>query len=91
MKLSCSTLMFTLEQCPTLVDNLDAIKALGFEAVDIAAFPDWQNLSPTQIVSDDAYVDRCVEEIITSGLEVSSINCRLSRDICVLGDEYEMF
>ena len=92
MKLSCSTLVFTLEQCPTLVDNLEAIKALGFEAVDIAAFPDWQNLSPTQIVSDDAYVDRCVEEIITSGLEVSSINCRLSRDICVLGDdEYEIF
>ena len=77
MYLSCSTLCFKLSDYPDIHDVLARIKTLGFAAVDLAAFENWQNVNPSSLLTDagPAWVREFSAALAKTGLRVSSFNC----------------
>ena len=52
MYLSCSTLCFDARTYPDLDDVFGRIEGLEFQAVDLAAFEDWQNVNPSVLIEE---------------------------------------
>ena len=82
MYLSCSTLVCARRDYPHLRDALARIKELGFEAIDLAAFENWQNVDPSQLAADGgAWLDNFAGMLADLHLRVSSINAGTSRPV----------
>ena len=79
--LSCSTLVYKLDRFPNLQDNLNAIKEMGFKAVDLAAFENWQNINPSMLLKSPDFFNATVDVIKNSGLKVTGINAGFSEKI----------
>ena len=58
-------------------DVLARIKGMGFAAVDLAAFENWQNVNPSSLLTDNgqAWTRSFAEALAVTGLRVSSFNC----------------
>lgn len=75
MYLSCSTLCFDSETHPDIGEVLSRIRAMGFKAVDLAAFEDWQNVNPSFLLEDDgSWSDMLLETLEELDLRMNSIN-----------------
>jgi len=82
MTIGCSTLGLTMAESPDIRRTLARIKAQGFAACDIAVFEGWQNVDPSSLVAgNQAWVDALREGLAATGLQVSSLNCGLSRHL----------
>jgi sugar phosphate isomerase/epimerase len=79
MYLSCSTLCFELADHPDIRKVLETIKALGFGAVDLAAFEGWQNVNPSSLAAgDERWIRHFLKALDATELAVSSFNCGFS-------------
>jgi len=79
---SCSTLVCPKPTYPELEDAADKIAELGFGAMDVGVFHDWQHVSPIEVAADpDAWVRRLNAILAQTGLRVSSFNCGLSANL----------
>jgi len=82
MYLSCSSLVCPLETYPQITDVLRELKALGFQAFDLAAFEGWQNVDPSRLAGGgDAWSRAFVDAVAAAGMHVSSFNCGFSKPL----------
>jgi sugar phosphate isomerase/epimerase len=82
MYLSCSSLVCPLETYPKITDVLRELKALGFQAFDLAAFEGWQNVDPSRLAGGgDAWSRAFVDAVAAAGMHVSSFNCGFSKPL----------
>ncbi|HUU14608.1 MAG TPA: TIM barrel protein, partial [Terriglobia bacterium] len=82
MYVSCSSLVYTLAECPDVRDAVGRLKGRGFRALDLAAFEGWQNVDPSRLADgDEAWVRGLAEALAAADMRVSSINAGPSRAV----------
>ena len=83
MYIACSSLVCKKDKYPGISDAFRKIKELGFQSVDVAAFENWQNINPSELVSDngDAAAAEVNSLLSETGMTVCSINAGLSRQL----------
>jgi sugar phosphate isomerase/epimerase len=82
MYVSCSCLVCAQHEYPTIQDAISKIADLGFAALDLDAFENWQHVNPSTLVgSDGSWEQHFVEAVAASGMTVSSLNCGPSTKI----------
>jgi len=82
MYVSCSCLVCAKEDYPTVGQTLTAIRRLGFRAVDLDCFENWQHVNPSQLAGGGGKLVAEIAHLVAeSSLSVSSLNCGLSRPL----------
>jgi sugar phosphate isomerase/epimerase len=82
MYLSCSCLVCDRKRFPALDETLAKIRELGFAAVDLDLFENWQHVNPSELAAGgEPHVAQVADVVRTSGLRVSSLNCGPSQKL----------
>jgi len=82
MYVSCSLLACAKARYPTVAESLARLADLGFRAVDLDAFENWQHVNPSELAAGgEAAIDALAETIRASGLAVGGFNCGMSRQL----------
>ncbi len=80
MYVSASTLICDGRRFPELEQVLGKIGELGFRAVDLGVFHEWQDIQPGELADDvDGWIARATAALSAAGItQVSSLNCSFS-------------
>ena len=82
MYISCSSLVFPLNEYPNIKDVIIKMKELGFQAFDLAAFEGWQNVNPSMLTEEgESWSGEFARLVADSCMRVSSFNCGPSKQL----------
>ena len=81
MYVSCSGLVMVQSDYPTVEDALAKMQELGFAALDLDIFENWQHVNPSVLAASEGEVQSLIRTVVASGMKVSSFNCSPSKSL----------